>query len=248
MIYLHKILPLIFSPLFLIIILIITGYILKKRKISLIAIVILIICSLPIVSNKLIYFLEINNKHLKPSEINNADAIVVLSGMVRVVENNNKILYEFSEAVDRIFAGIDLLKNNKAPVIILTRGTLPWSKGMPEGEYLKKIAIKYGVPEKNIILTDRVQNTNQEAKSIKKILNKNNSEIILVTSAFHMKRAKKIFKSNNIKVIPYPVDFRASKKFKLLDLIPSAGSFNNTSYFVREMIGRIYYELKYINY
>ena len=247
MIYLHKILPLIFSPLFLIIILIITDYILKKRKLSLIALIILIICSLPIVSNKLIYFLEINHKSLKPTEIDNADAIVVLSGMVRAIKNNNEIIYEFNEAADRIFAGIDLFKNNKAPIIILTRGKLPWSKGMPEGEYLKEIAIKYSLPKEKIILTKRVQNTDQEAKSIKKILNKNNSEIILVTSAFHMDRAEKIFKSINIKVIPYPVDFRVNyESFKLFDLIPAASSFSNTNHFVREMIGRFYYRLKYL--
>ena len=248
MIYLHKILPLIFSPLFLIIILIISGYILKKRKLSLIALLILIIFSLPIVSNKLIYFLEINHKFLKPKEIDNADAIVVLGGMVRAVKNNNEIIYEFNEAVDRIFAGIDLFKNNKAPIIILTRGKLPWSKGIPEGEFLKEIAIKNSVPEGKIILTEKVQNTDQEAKSIKKILTKNNSEIILVTSAFHMNRAENIFKSNNIKVISYPVDFRAKyESFKFFDLIPSASSFNNTNYFVREMIGRFYYRLKYIS-
>ena len=54
MIYLHKILPLIASPLFLIIFLIILGTIIKSKKITLFGIVILIFCSLPIISNKLI--------------------------------------------------------------------------------------------------------------------------------------------------------------------------------------------------
>ena len=246
MIYLHKIIPLFFSPLFLIIILILAGYIFKKRILSLIAIIILVISSIPIISNKLIYFLEIDYKPLKLTEINKADAIVVLSGMVKPIKKNNEIIYEFNDAVDRIFAGIDLLKNKKAPKLILTRGNLPWSKGVPEGEYLKTIAIKYGTLEKNIILTEKVQNTEQEAKSIKKILIKNNSKIILVTSAFHMDRAKKVFELNGLKVFAFPVDFRSTyENFKLFDLIPSAGSLGNTSFFIREMIGRAYYRLKY---
>ena len=50
-----------------------------------------------------------------------------------------------------------------------------------------------------------------------------NSEIILVTSAFHMPRAEKVFQNQNLKVIPYPVDFRSSEKIvDILDFLPHA--------------------------
>ena len=125
------------------------------------------------------------------------------------------------------------------------RGKLPWSIGISEGEYLKELAIKYGIPEEKIILTEEVQNTDQEAKAIKKILT-DNAKIILVTSAFHMPRAEKVFKAANINVIPFPVDFQSSKlKTTIMDFIPSAVSLFDTSHFVREMIGRLYYNLKY---
>jgi hypothetical protein len=58
MIYLHKILPLIFSPLMLVIGLIILGIIFNLRKFSLIGVIILILSSLPIISNKFIAYLE----------------------------------------------------------------------------------------------------------------------------------------------------------------------------------------------
>ena len=122
---------------------------------------------------------------------------------------------------------------------------MPWSVGIAEGEYLKELAIKYGIPEKKIILTEEVQNTDQEAKAIKKILT-DNAKIILVTSAFHMPRAEKVFKAANINAIPFPVDFQNSKsKTTMMDFIPSAGALSQTSHFVREMIGRLYYNLKY---
>ena len=79
--------------------------------------------------------------------------------------------YEFGDSIDRILSGIDLIRQNKAPLLILTNGKLPWSVGIPEGEYLKKFSTKFGVPEEKILLTDNVQNTDQEAKSIKKLLN-----------------------------------------------------------------------------
>lgn len=246
MIYLHKILPLIFSPLMLVIGLIILGIIFNLRKFSLIGITILIFSSLPIVSSKFIAYLEKDYQPIEIAEIENVDAIVVLSGMIRVVGDKENLKYEFKESVDRFFAGLDLFNNNKSPILILTKGKMPWSVGIAEGEYLKKLAIKYGVSEDNIILTDEVQNTDQEAKAVKKILANENARIILVTSAFHMPRVEKVFKTANINVIPFPVDFRNSKsKTTVMDFIPSAGSLFDTSHFVREMIGRLYYNLNF---
>ena len=245
MIYLHKILPLIFSPLILVIGLIILGIIFNLRKFSLIGVIVLILSSLPIISNKFIAYLEKDYQPIEISEIENVDAIVVLSGMIRVIGDEENLKYEFTDSVDRFFAGLDLFNNNKSPILILTRGKMPWSIGIAEGEYLKELAIKYGVSEENIILTDEVQNTDQEAKAIKEILTED-AKIILVTSAFHMPRAEKVFKAANINLIPYPVDFQNSKsKTTMMDFIPSAGSLFDTSHFVREMIGRLYYNLKY---
>ena len=246
MIYLHKILPLIASPLFLIFFLIILGTIIKSKKITLFGVVILIFCSLPIISNKLIHYLEKDYTLQDASAINNADAVVVLSGMLKTIKVDDKLKYEFGGAVDRILSGIDLFKNNKASLLILTKGQLPWSLGIPEGEYLKEFAIKFGVPEESILLTDNVQNTDQEAKSVKKLLNSNDAKVILITSAFHMPRAKKVFEASNIKVIPFAVDFiNSHQKLTFMSFIPSADALSGTSLFVREMIGRLYYNLKY---
>jgi len=246
MIYLHKILPLIFSPLMLVIGIIILGIIFNLRKFSLIGIIILILSSLPIVSNKFIAYLEKDYQPIEIAEIGNVDAIVILSGMIRVIGDEENLKYEFNDSVDRFFAGLDLFNNNKSPILILTRGKMPWSVGIAEGEYLKKLAIKYGIPEEKIILTEEVQNTDQEAKEIKKILPDDNKKIILVTSAYHMSRAEKVFKAAKIKIISFPVDFYNEKlKINILDFIPSAKSLFDTSHFVREMIGRLYYNLKY---
>ena len=246
MIYLHKILPLIFSPLIMIIVLIIFGLITSSKKISLIGVLILIVCSLPIVSDKLVAYLESNYQLSKPSDIKSADAIVVLSGMIRTINSKDGLDYEFGEASDRIFAGINLFKEKKASKIILTRGKLPWSVGIPEGEYLKNIVVKNGISENNILLTENVDNTDQEAKAIKKLLSINEPKVILVTSAFHMPRAQIVFEAAGINVVPFPVDFQKGlSKTTFMSFMPSANALSETSFFVREMIGRTYYNLKY---
>jgi uncharacterized SAM-binding protein YcdF (DUF218 family) len=246
MIYLHKILPLIFSPLFFILSIIIFGIIIGSKKTSFVGVVILVICSMPIVSGKMIAYLESDYELNRPSEIDTANAIVVLSGMVKTIKTKDSLDYEWSEAVDRFFAGIDLFRLNKAPTLIFTRGKVPWSIGLPEGEFLREEAIKLGIPKKDILLTENVENTDQEAKAIKKLFSIDNPKIILVTSAFHMPRAQLVFEAAGINVIPFPVDFKTGAgKLTFMSFIPSAGSFASTNFFVREMIGRTYYNLKY---
>ena len=207
MIYLHKILPLIVSPMFLVIVLITWGIVFRSRIAGILAVSILIICSLPIFSNKLITSLENEYILSDASSAKTADAIVVLSGMVRTINGKNGLSYEWGEASDRIFAGIELIKENKAPIMVLTGGKLPWSVGKPEGEYLRDVAIKYGVPNKNILLTENVENTDQEAKAVARLLNEASPKIILVTSAFHMPRAQKVFEAAGINTEPFAVDF-----------------------------------------
>ncbi len=246
MIYLHKILPLIFSPLFFIITLIIIGLILSSKKISFAGVAMLVIFSMPIVSGKLIAYLESDYELIKPSKVESADAVVVLSGMIKTIQTKNGLDYEWGGAVDRFFKGIDLFNLDKAPILIFTGGKLPWSIGVPEGEYLRDVAIDLGVPKKDILLTENVENTDQEAKAIKKLLLLDNPKIILVTSAFHMPRAQLVFEAAGINVIPFPVDFIiGAQKITFMNFIPSANSFAATSFFVREMIGRTYYNLKY---
>jgi len=246
MIYLHKILPLLVSPLFVIIILVLWGLLVGSKKISLTGIAILIICSLPIFSVRLVAYLEKDYKLSSTETFQTADAIVVLSGMVRTIQSKNAIAYEWAEASDRIFAGIDLFKEKKAPYLILTGGKVPWSVGKPEGEYLRDVAISFGISKQNILLTTNVENTDQEAKAVKKLLISDKPTILLVTSAFHMPRAQKVFEAAGIRVLPFPVDFQSGAgKFTFMSFIPSAGALRQTSFFVREMIGRTYYSLKY---
>ena len=246
MIYLNKILPLIFSPLFFILSIIIFGLIINSKKTSFLGIVILIICSMPILSSKMIAYLESDYELNQPSEIDTANAIVVLSGMVKTIKTKDGLDYEWGGAVDRFFTGINLFNLDKAPTLIFTGGKLPWSIGVPEGEFLREEAIKLGIPKKDILLTENVENTDQEAKAIKKLLSIDDPKVILVTSAFHMPRAQLVFEAAGISVIPFPVDFLiGTGKITLMSFIPSASSFASTNFFVREMIGRTYYNLKY---
>ena len=110
----------------------------------------------------------------------------------------------------------------------------------------KEHAISLGIPSEAISTTSKVVNTAQEAIEVRRNFNQANSsfKILLVTSAFHMKRAKKLFERQNFVVYPFPVDFKTSKISPWqspYQWIPNSSSLNKSSKALRELIGRIIY-------
>lgn len=226
----------------LVIILILIGLIRNKKKLIYIAIGLLYIISTPIFSNNFFKLVE-GNEYRKPiSAIDGADAIVVLSGMLEINEVGDSTYIEWSDP-DRFFGGLDLFKARKANKLVFTGGKMPWDKVQKtEGEVLKEYAMKSGIPQENILITKDVENTADEAKAVKELIG-SEKKIILVTSAFHMYRAKKLFEKQGFNVITYKVDFKTNrnKKITLLDFLTSAGNLEDTEIGIRELFGRIFY-------
>ncbi len=71
-------------------------------------------------------------------------------------------------------------------------------------------------------------------------------KIILVTSAYHMFRAKRLFEKQGFKVIPYKVDYKSerNKEITIIDFLPNSNYLKNTETGLREIIGRILYKIK----
>ena len=248
MIYLHKILPTFVLPIMLFIILVLIGLIQHKKKLIYIAIGALYILSTPIFSNSFMKLLEGSghNDYRKPiSAIDSADAIVVLSGMLEINEMGDSTYIEWGDP-DRFFGGIALFKAGKAQKLVFTGGKMPWDKTKKtEGEVLKEYAVSNGIPSEKIFVTKDVENTADEAVAVKELISPS-KRIILVTSAYHMYRAKRLFEKQGFIVIPYKVDYKISnnKDVTILDFLPSANNLELTETGIREIIARLFYLVK----
>ena len=245
MIYLHKTLPTFVLPIMLVIIVILIGLIKNKKYLIYIAIGVLYIISTPIFSNNFFKLVEGSEHRKSISAINSADAIVVLSGMLGINEIGNSTYIEWGDP-DRFFGGIALFKAGKAQKLVFTGGKMPWDKAKKtEGEVLKEYAISNGIPAEKIFVTKDVENTADEAVAVKELISPS-KKIILVTSAFHMYRAKRLFEKRGFEVVSYNVDYKiiGNSKNTLMDLLPSAGNLELTETGVRELLGRLFYLIK----
>ena len=245
MLFLNKILPLFVLPLGFSLLCMLIGLLFRKRVLLWYGVLVLLIFSMPIVSNAVMRLVEGSSRKAPVSVVQKADAIVVLSGMLRHV--NGAPLGEWDDAVDRFEGGITLFKAGKAPVIVFTRGQIPWrSNEIPEGELLEKRALLLGVPQHAIWLTEKVGNTADEAMAVRKLLGVKKGDrnsIILVTSAFHMRRTLLLFERAGFTVVPYRVDYQTDDKspLTLLSYLPNGESLEKSEKALREVIGWAFY-------
>ena len=139
-----------------------------------------------------------------------------------------------------------MFKAGKAQKLVFTGGKMPWDNAKKtEGEVLKEYAISNGIPYEKIFVTKDVENTADEAVAVKELISPS-KRIILVTSAYHMYRAKKLFEKQGLEVISYKVDYKSdrNKKIIVFDFIPSAENLKITEIGLREINGRVFYLVK----
>lgn len=247
MVLLSKILPLLVLPIGITLALLIAAAVTKRRVLLVGAIALLWLSSVPVVGNRLLIAMEDGHVRIPAAAAPTADAIVVLSGG-RPVAPGPAAISEWDDP-DRFFGGVELLQAGKAPLLIFTGGWFPDAPGAPlEGDILSGYAKAMGVPADRVLTTGPVVNTLEESQAVAELVKDRQpavSTILLVTSAFHVNRAKLLFERAGFRVLPYAVDFGVSRASRLspLDFVPSAAALQRTQTAIREWYGRVVYQL-----
>lgn len=112
-----------------------------------------------------------------------SDAIIVIGG---------------DHKPERIRRAVELYQMGFAPRVIISAGTivLEGNAQLPEAELMRRQSLSMGLPETAIIVEAQSQSTFENAFYSKRICREYGiRSILLVTSALHSKRAKRIFQS-----------------------------------------------------
>ena len=103
------------------------------------------------------------------------------------------------------------------------------------------LAIALGVKEENIIINGKPKDTKEEAEFTKKFLG--SEPFVLVTSATHMPRSMRLFKSLGLNPIPAPTDFH-KKDFNGYLQAPEISSLENSRIAMHEYIGILWAKIR----
>ena len=242
---LSKLLPLAVLPLGLSLILLVVGLIGRWRWPVIASLLLMWVFSLGLVSQGLWRWLETPWQRRAATAAPRADAIVVLSGGRHPAPGGARVS-EWHDP-DRFLAGLDLYRAGKAPRLLFTGGTSPFRPGQPpEGQRYLQEARQLGIPAAAMASTPPVVNTAEEAAAIRQLL-PTGARILLLTSAFHMRRSQRLFERQGLNVLPFPVDFQARGRWAgplwrdPSQWLPSARALDDSSRALRELLGRLVY-------
>ena len=175
-----------------------------------------------------------------------ASVAIVLTGVVNVSKQPQDRIYFYAGA-DRITHALRLYQEGYVQKIILSGGTGSiWDQSRKEAPLLADFLERAGVPPTDIIVEADSRNTYESAQAIKEILNTNfpGHRYILITSAFHMRRAKAVFDRQQVNITCFSTDFRTGDGPPSIFtfLLPSPDALRNSTILVREWMGYIAYK------
>lgn len=170
-------------------------------------------------------------------DLGGCDAVVLLGGGMGVHEKCGRA--EMFSAADRVWEAARQWKAHQDGNVKLTlsgggveQSTVPLLKDL-------------GVDEEALVFFPEARNTEEEARMIG---TSGIRRVRLVTSAWHMPRARMLFERAGIDVFPVPTDFEmhycAELPLKIKDFFPSADALWRNSVAVKEWVARFCYWLK----
>ena len=192
----------------------------------------------------LLYLLE-KNYHNKVNLPENVDGILILSGATNPFLTKEYDQISLNGAVERLTESIQLMKKYpKAKVFFAGGSGYVEHPDLNHSDVAKKFYESLDVNTKNIFFDKKSRNTYENIVFAKKKFNPNiNEKWILVTSAFHLKRAISVGEKLGWELIPYATDYKLGKKFRWklsTNIFYNLGSLQNSSH---EWVGIISYYL-----
>ena len=217
-----------------------------KQRLLIGTILFLYICSSPIISRKLMKSWEVPAKPFS-TYTKKYKTGIVLGGVTDVHKLPRDRVFT-KQGADRILHAAKLYDLGIIENILVSGGSFSEEEGaISEALQMKKVLLQCGIPDSAIILEENSLNTRENALESAKILNRifPREEHLLITSAFHMKRAMGCFEKVDLNVDSFSTDFYTSDGSlnvnPLEDIYPTEESLSITYRVSREVLGYIVY-------
>ncbi len=245
--YLSKILSFLISPAIILLVLLLIALLAKRpairKRFLVLSIGLFIIFSNPYIINQLFKIWELRNEKNHPGRY---DAVVILSGFIGKDKSNNSL--SFSEGADRLTEGLILYRKGHVNKIIISGGTGSLVDDARESVLAKSFLVENcGVPDSVILIDSISRNTYENAVESKKIIERNHIKTaLMITSAWHMRRALGCFKKIGLNVEIHPTDgfYRMQAYYPTDLIIPVTRNLGRWEILIHEIAGVIIYKLQ----
>ena len=186
----------------------------------------------------------LEERFARPPLPEKVDGIVVLGGGFEGAINLVRGGYELNSGGDRMVETAILARRFPTARVVVSGGTGElFLEGEGDAATAPRLLTALGVTADRLILENKSRNTYENAVFTKELVTPKPGETwLLVTSAFHMPRAKALFDKAGFATIPWPVDYRTTGREGIgLFRDNPADSLQVTTMAIREWIGLFAY-------
>ncbi|CRI68125.1 conserved hypothetical protein [Thiocapsa sp. KS1] len=197
------------------------------------------VCALPAVAESLMAGLEAGYPPGGSADCEPADAIVVLGGAIQPLVEGD-FYPRLHRGSDRLWEAARLYHAGCAPVVAISTSALVLAPNRgSETEAMADLLANLGVPRAAMLWETRGRNTQGNAAFSKALLQSLGiHRVLLVTSAWHLRRAEAMFQHAGFDVVPVGADFRSIRACRGFDCwVPGVGALEASGLAVKEYLG-----------
>lgn len=165
--------------------------------------------------------------------------VVVLGGKIYPNDNHPLSSQITPSLLSRLTYAIELVKAHPGTTLVLTGNG---AEKKSEADLMGDFALAMGVSREQIILEKLAMNTEQHPLYLKSLLQ--NQKFVIVTSAYHMKRAMGLFKRQGLEGYPAPTDYQNKHNFSLSSLIMRGENFAALDRVITEFYSSLWNNIK----
>lgn len=210
------------------------------RLAQILAWLIIILASNPLIAEKLVGQLERSYPQTALDGIQEYDVIIVLGGGLRI-PLPPAAHTQIGSGSDRYWYAARLFKAQKASTILLVGGNVyPQPSYQGEAHYAAELLQEWGIPGAALKIETASRTTRENASNVRAWLQQQNIQrALLVTSAYHMPRAMQAFADVPIQLTAAPADIliRETQRPTWRNWIPSAAALSLTTLALHEYYG-----------
>lgn len=212
------------------------------RVILAIGILFLYLLSISPTADVLLIPLESQYTPLNPERLPRTGTLVVLSGGASATDHLPVSSRLSHSATKRLLEAVRLYHLMDRPKIVISGGSGNPFVQVTESALMRELLLDLGIPGRRIVIEGKSRNTFENGKAIQQL--RLTPPIVLITSASHMERAAKVFKTLGIRTLPAPCDFKACWSANdPLRFFPSGGALNTSTAAIYEYLGTWWYDL-----
>jgi uncharacterized SAM-binding protein YcdF (DUF218 family) len=174
------------------------------------------------------------------------DAVLMLGGAVGF-SSRELLWFGAGEATDRVLTAVEMMRQRRARVLVLSGSSYEWNgQRRPDAEIVAAWMQAWRLPVGELVLLPASVDTHDEAVNMAALIRTRGwRRVIMISSAYHLRRSTAVFRKAGVEVVPQGCDFLGVAALDSSDpkwrIVPRPDNLKLFSAWLHEELGLAWY-------